>query len=87
MLNTKQDQLLAEIQKLVGEHGRGRDALIPILQAIQKRYHSISDFSMQAVADMLGIHPVEVYSVVTFYAFLNEKYHGRFVIRDRKSVV
>ena len=86
MLNTKQDQLLAEIQKLVGEHGRGRDALIPILQAIQKRYHSISDFSMQAVADMLGIHPVEVYSVVTFYAFLNEKYHGRFVIRLCRTI-
>jgi len=34
----------------------------------------------QTVADRLNIHPVEVYSVVTFYAFLSEKQHGRFVI-------
>jgi len=45
------------------------------------RHHVIGDFAMQAVADRLGIHPVEVYGVVTFYAFLHEKYHGRFVIR------
>ncbi len=41
---------------------------------------------MQTIADRLGIHPFEVYSVVTFYAFLNEKYHGRFVIRLCRTI-
>jgi [NiFe] hydrogenase diaphorase moiety large subunit len=86
MLTTQQDRLLAEIDALVDRHGTGRSALIPILQDVQKRYHTISDFSMQAVADRLGIHPVEVYGVVTFYAFLNEEYHGRFVIRLCRTV-
>ena len=35
---------------------------------------------MQEVADHLGIHPVEVYSVVTFYAFLGESVPGQ--VRD-----
>mgnify|MGYP000007181963 CR=1 FL=1 len=81
MLTAEQDRLMAEIGTLVNEYGSARSSLIPILQGIQKRYHAISDFAMQAVAERLGIHPVEVYGVVTFYSFLDEKYHGRFVIR------
>jgi [NiFe] hydrogenase diaphorase moiety large subunit len=36
---------------------------------------------MQVVADLLEIHPVEVYGVVTFYSFLDQKPKGRFIIR------
>ena len=36
---------------------------------------------MQVIADVLDIHPVEVYSVVSFYSFLDDKPKGRFVIR------
>ncbi len=86
MLTTQQDKLVGEIAQLVARHGSDRSALIPILQDIQKRYHAINDFAMQTVADRLGLHPVEVYSVVTFYAFLNEKYHGRFVIRLCRTI-
>jgi NADH:ubiquinone oxidoreductase subunit E len=86
MLTTQQDRLMGEIDKLVACHGSDRSALIPILQDVQKRYHTISDFAMQTIADCLGIHPVEVYAVVTFYAFLEEKYHGRFVIRLCRTI-
>ena len=86
MLNTQQDRLVAEIDELITHHGSQRNALIPILQSLQNRYHTISDFAMQAVADRLGIHPVEVYGVVTFYAFLNERYHGRFIIRLCRTI-
>jgi NADH:ubiquinone oxidoreductase subunit E len=44
--------------------------LLPILQKIQEEKGFISDKDMQDIADKLGIHPVEVYSVVTFYSFL-----------------
>ncbi|MFW6170218.1 MAG: NAD(P)H-dependent oxidoreductase subunit E [Planctomycetota bacterium] len=81
MLTTQQDKVMGRIDQLVETHGNERAALVPILEDIQKEYHTISDFAMQTVADRLRIHPVEVYGVVTFYAFLNEKYHGRFVIR------
>lgn len=86
MLLTHQDKLTRELKALVAEHGSDRSALIPILQEVQSRYHTISDFAMQSIADLLGIHPVEVYSVVTFYAFLNEKYHGKFVIRLCRTI-
>lgn len=86
MLTTRQDKLMGEIDKLVDRHGHCRSALIPILQDIQRHHHAISDFAMQVVADRLGIHPVEVYGVVTFYSFLSEEYQGRFVIRLCRTI-
>ena len=81
MLVSEQDKLRQDITELAERHGRQRSALIPILQAIQKGHCQITDFAMQAVADELSIHPVEVFSVVSFYSFLDCKPRGRFTIR------
>lgn len=58
-----------------------RSELLPVLQEIQDRKGYVSDKDMQEVADTFGIHPVEVYSVVTFYSFLSERKEGRHIIR------
>jgi len=81
MLVSQQQKLQDEIRSLAGRHGRTRAALMPILQDLQERYASVSDFAMQVVADELGIHPAEVYGVVSFYAFLRHQPRGRFQIR------
>ncbi|MDO8683528.1 MAG: NADH-quinone oxidoreductase subunit NuoE [Armatimonadota bacterium] len=86
MLATEQQSLGAEIVEMAEKYGRNRSALLPILQAVQEKHHHISDFAMQEVAKMLDVHPVEVYSVVTFYAFLNTKDIGRFVIRLCRTI-
>ena len=41
---------------------------------------------MQVIADLLDIHPVEVYSVVSFYAFLGSEPPGQFVIRLCRTI-
>ena len=81
MLVSQQQQLQDEIRTLVARHGRQRAALMPILQDIQRQHASVPDFAMQVVADELGIHPAEVYGVVSFYAFLHHEPRGRFQIR------
>jgi len=81
MLVSQQHKLQDEIHELVGRHGHTRAALMPVLQELQQRYSSVSDFAMQVVADELGIHPAEVYGVVSFYAFLHHEPRGRFQIR------
>lgn len=86
MLALEQQRLAQEIVELAEDHGRNRAALLPILQAVQEKYHHISDFAMQEVANLLDIHPVEVYAVVTFYAFLGEERRGRFVIRLCRTI-
>lgn len=86
MLVTEQDQLRKEVEVWGNTYGRDRGALIPILQEIQRTHAQISDFAMQVVADMLDIHPVEVYGVVSFYSFLDWRPKGRFVIRLCRTI-
>jgi [NiFe] hydrogenase diaphorase moiety large subunit len=81
MLVSQQQKLQDEIHELAGRHGRTRAGLIPVLQDLQQKYSSVSDFAMQVVADEFGIHPAEVYGVVSFYAFLHHEPRGRFQIR------
>ncbi len=86
ILTPQRDQLLAEFEKMADRHGRERSSLLPLLQDIKSRYHVISDFAMQSVSEILNIPPVEVYGVVTFYSFLNERYHGCYVVRLCRTI-
>jgi NADH:ubiquinone oxidoreductase subunit E len=86
MLLTEQDQLREDITAWVARYGGDRSSLLPVLQEIQKKHHHISAFAMQVVADLVGIHPVEVYSVVSFYSFFDEHPKGKFIIRLCRTV-
>jgi NADH:ubiquinone oxidoreductase subunit E len=81
MLVGQQQRLQDEIRALVARFGRARSSLIPVLQELQAAHAEITDFAMQVVADELGIHPAEVYGVVSFYAFLRQEARGRFNFR------
>lgn len=86
MLVSQQQKLQGDIRELVAQHGRTRDALLPVLQDIQRCHASVPDFAMQVVADELGLHPAEVYGVVSFYSFLNHEPSGRFVVRLCRTI-
>ena len=86
MLVTEQEQIRADIDALADKFGRDRSALMPILQEVQAKHRFISSYAMQQVADVLGIHPVEVYGVVGFYSFLHDKPQGKFVVRLCRTI-
>jgi NADH-quinone oxidoreductase E subunit len=86
MLNTATERLERELRALADAHGCERDALIPILQDVQRKHGYVSEYAMQVIADMLGLHPVEVHSVLSFYSFLDTKPKGRFVIRLCRTI-
>lgn len=81
MLVSEKHGLTLEIEKLAEKYGRTREALLPILQDIQMRYGYVSEFAQQEIANFLDIHPVEVYGVVTFYAFLSREPEGRYIVK------
>jgi [NiFe] hydrogenase diaphorase moiety large subunit len=81
MLVTEKNALSEEIESYVTKYGKDRSSLLPILQAIQKNHSYISDYAQQEVARCLDIHPVEVYSVISFYSFLHSKPTGRNIVR------
>jgi NADH-quinone oxidoreductase E subunit len=86
MLTTERDKMIEDIEAWANQLGRDRSALIPILQKLQNKYRSITPFAMQKIADLLGIHPVEVYGVVSFYSFLDDQPKGRFVVRLCRTI-
>jgi NADH:ubiquinone oxidoreductase subunit E len=81
MLTAEQERLRDEITAIVDRHGRDRSNLIPILQDVKRAYHGVDDTAMQVIADLVDVHPVEVFSVASFYAFLHGAPEGTFVVR------
>jgi [NiFe] hydrogenase diaphorase moiety large subunit len=86
MLVTEREKLRDQIGELADRFARQRCALLPVLQEVQRLHGHVSPFAMQVIADVLDIHPVEVYSVVSFYSFLYHEPQGRFVIRLCRTI-
>lgn len=82
----READLVAAVDALVAEHGTRRPALIPILQGLRAQRRQISDVAMQVVADRLGLTPVEVQGVVTFYHFLGTEPTGRHVVHLCRTI-
>jgi NADH-quinone oxidoreductase E subunit len=81
MLQSERDRQDQWLRTLPDKYGSDRSALLPILQDIQAKFSYVDGHTMQVVADLLGIHPVEVYSVVSFYSLFTSQPKGRFIIR------
>jgi len=86
MLVLEKNSLTEEIEKLVEQFGSRRDSLLPILQSLQKKHKYISEFAQQEVARVLDIHPVEVFSVISFYSFLHSQPQGRNIVRVCQTI-
>ncbi|MGD9873053.1 MAG: NADH-quinone oxidoreductase subunit NuoE [Kiritimatiellia bacterium] len=56
-------------------------ALIPLLQAVQKKYSYVPKEAVELIADELGMFPVDIYGVLTFYAQFYLEPRGRHTIR------
>lgn len=86
MFVSEKNALSEEIESYVKKYGNDRSALLMILHEIQNKHRHISEFAQQEVARLLNIHPVEVYSVISFFAFLNSNPKGRNIVRICQTI-
>ncbi len=86
MLELEKNSLSDEIENLVKQYGSDRPALLQILQTVQRKHKYVSDFAQQEIARLLNIHPVEVYSVISFYSFLCSEPKGRNIVRLCRTI-
>jgi len=61
--------------------GRSQSAVMPLLSLAQKQHHNwLPKVAMDVVANMLGMPPVRVYEVASFYTMYNMEPVGKFMI-------
>ena len=72
-------QIRAEIDHWVAKYppGKKQSAVLAALQAVQHAEGWVSVPQMNAVADYLGMPPVSVYEVASFYSMIETKPVGR----------
>jgi len=72
---------LAFVEQLVERHGRGREAAIPILQAIQTHCRYLPDEALRRVCELTEISPAQIAGTSSFYAQFRRSPVGRHVVR------
>ena len=76
------DERLKKAQEIINRYpeGKQKSALLPILHLAQEQFGWVSEETMDYVAEMLHIQPVEVYEVATFYTMFHLEPVGKHVI-------
>lgn len=76
------DTQLKEFNRLVARYpeGKQKSALLPVLHLAQDSFGGwLSSETMDYVAELLSIKPIEVYEVATFYSMYNLKPVGKYM--------
>lgn len=77
------DETMAVVNKIIKRYPeeRKKSALLPVLHLAQAEFDGwLSPKTMDYVASILGLQPIEVYEVASFYTMFNLKPVGRCLI-------
>ncbi|MFN8275037.1 MAG: NAD(P)H-dependent oxidoreductase subunit E [Flavobacteriaceae bacterium] len=76
------EALMERINELISHYpaDKRKSALLPVLHEVQDAHDNWLSIQLQdKVAEILGIKPVEVYEVVTFYTMFNQRPIGKYM--------
>jgi NADH-quinone oxidoreductase subunit E len=76
------DEKLKKVDEIIARYpeGKHKSAILPILHLAQEEFGGwLSPETMDYVATILKIEPIEVYEVATFYSMYNLKPVGRYM--------
>jgi NADH-quinone oxidoreductase subunit E len=73
--------LEAEIDELVSHYPVKRSASLMLLHAIQEHFGWISQEAVEWTAKKLGLQPINVYELVTFYPMFRQQPVGKYQIK------
>jgi NADH-quinone oxidoreductase subunit E len=81
-MNEFSQDRLKEVQEIIARYpeGKQRSAVIPVLHLAQQEFGGwLSTQTMDYVASLLDMLPIEVYEVATFYSMYNLKPVGKYL--------
>jgi len=59
---------ILDVDRIVGEIGRGEASVIPILQAVQKKFKYLPDTALRRVCEISDITPAQIEGVSSFFS-------------------
>lgn len=75
-----------KIEDIVARYPHKEAAVLPVLHLAQQEFGHISADSEKMIADILGIKPIRVREVVTFYTMLTRRPLGKYHIQICRNV-
>jgi NADH:ubiquinone oxidoreductase subunit E len=72
---------LGFVDKLVAETGRGKEACIPLLQALQTHYRYLPDEALRRLCELTEITPAEIAGTSSFYGQFRRSPVGEHIVR------
>jgi NADH-quinone oxidoreductase subunit E len=76
-----------QLQKQIAAVDHPRELVIDVLTVIQEHYGYLSDAAVEEAGALLGMTPLELDELATFYTFLYREPVGRYVIHVCDSVL
>ena len=73
--------LEAELDELVTHYPQKRSASLMFLHALQERFGHVSPAAMEWTAQKLGLQPINIYELVTFYPMFRQQPAGKYQIK------
>ena len=80
-------ELLEKLQTQIANVEHPRELAVDVMFALQNRYGYLSDEALQEGAGLLGMTPLELEELATFYDFIYREPVGRYVIHVCDGVV
>jgi len=75
------------LEKQIAHADHARELVVDILLALQEHYGHLSDEAVEEAAVLLGMSPLEIEEVATFYTFIYREPVGKYVIHVCDSVI
>ena len=75
------EKIQKKIKKIVARYPQKEAAILPVLLVAQQEFGFISSDKEAQVAGILGVKPIRVREVVTFYTMLNREPAGKYHVQ------
>jgi len=71
---------ILEVDRIVGEIGRDKASVIPVLQAIQKAFKYLPEEALRRVCEISDITPAQIEGVSSFFSQFRRTPFGKHMI-------
>ena len=81
------NELKKSLEEKITHAEHPREMVVDVMLALQEHYGYLSDDAVEAVATLLGMSPLEVEELASFYTFIYREPVGKYVIHVCDSVI